>query len=372
MSRLLLALMLYGSLGYGSLSAQTKEPYKIAVIGLVHTHVWGHLRTMLDGKDARLVGIADPHQELLDEALKAGAQKELLFSNYDEMLDKTKPDIVWAFVENNRHFEIAKECAPRHINMIFEKPLASNYEEAKAVASLAGKYHVMVMTNYQMAWWPANYVAKTAADKGEIGPVFSLHGIVGNGGPGPEGTRNKYFFEWLTDPVKNGGGALVDFGCYNVLWSLWYLGMPTQVYATVDHIRPDRFPKVEDEAVIVLTYPQAVGVFEGSWELPRSFQDLEVIGRSLDGQKGGTLMMTHRGVEEQHGGTVTQLPLEPLAADAAEPIAYMVSHMRSGEAIGGMTALPLNVNVVRILDLAKRSVKTGSAVKVELQSGDKE
>ena len=30
------------------------------------------------------------------------------------------------------------------------------------------------------------------------------------------------FFDWLTDPEKNGAGALMDFGCYNALWSLWY------------------------------------------------------------------------------------------------------------------------------------------------------
>ncbi len=99
------------------------------------------------------------------------------------------------------------------------------------------------MTNYQMAWWPANYVAKEAVDNGEIGKVWRLHGIVGHGGPGSEGPRNKYFFEWLTDPEKNGAGALMDFGCYNALWSLWYLGRPTSRLRPVDHLRPERFPR---------------------------------------------------------------------------------------------------------------------------------
>ena len=53
----------------------------------------------------------------------------------------------------------------------------------------------------------------------------------------------KYFFDWLTDPVKNGAGALVDFGCYNALWSLWYMGRPESVYAEAIHLRPRPFPR---------------------------------------------------------------------------------------------------------------------------------
>src|SRR5947199_229661 len=138
---------------------------------------------------------------------------------------------------------------------------------------LARKHDIKVLVNYQMAWWPANYTAKAQADSGALGQVWRLRGIVGHGGPGSTGT-GKYFFDWLTDPVKNGAGALMDFGCYNALWSLWYLGRPETVFAEVLHLRPERFPKVEDNATIVLQYPKAVGIYEGSWDLPRSYQDL--------------------------------------------------------------------------------------------------
>ncbi len=108
------------------LNAETPAPqsYKIAVVGLVHAHAWGRLRTMLQGKSAQLVGVAEPNDELRAEAKKAGVGTDLLFTDYAKMLDEAKPDIVWAFVENNRHLEIAGFCAPRHINLIFEKPLA--------------------------------------------------------------------------------------------------------------------------------------------------------------------------------------------------------------------------------------------------------
>ncbi len=362
MKRLLFLLFLIASV----LSADTPAPqsYKIAVVGLVHAHAWGRLRTMLQGKSAQLVGVAEPNDELRAEAKKAGVGDDLLFTDYAKMLEQTKPDIVWAFVENNRHLEIAKFCAPRHINLIFEKPLASTYADAKQMKSLAAKYQIRIMTNYQMAWWPTNYAAKAAADGGEIGKVYRLRGIVGHGGPGSNGVRNKYFFDWLTDPEKNGAGALMDFGCYNALWSVWYLGMPTSVYATAEHLRPERFPKVEDNATLVFNYPKASALFEASWDLPRGFQDLEVFGISSETDPPGSLYMTQAGVEERKGKETKQLTVTPLADDQSEPVAYMVSRIKAGQPIEGLTAIDINVDVIHLIDLAKESIKTGRAVKV--------
>jgi predicted dehydrogenase len=226
------------------------------------------------------------------------------------------------------------------------------------------------MTNYQMAWWPANYVAKAAADHGDIGTVYRLHGIVGHGGPGSDSVREKYFFNWLTDPVENGAGALMDFGCYNALWSLWYLGMPTTVYATAEHLRPERFPKVEDNATMVLSYPNAVGIFEGSWDLPHGMQDLEVFGRAGDpGHPAGSIYMTSRQVDLSRGHDKRQLTLDPLPEGENEPIAYMVSRIRENKPIAGLTAIDINVEVIHIIDLAKESIATGRAVKVPAVQG---
>jgi predicted dehydrogenase len=206
-------------------------------------------------------------------------------------------------------------------------------------------------------WWPANYAAKAEADRGTIGDVWRLHGIVGHGGPGSEGPRNQYFFAWLTDPVQNGAGSLVDFGCYNALWSLWYLGRPVTVYATVNHLRPNVFPKVEDNADMVLHYRDGVGIFEASWDLPRGFQELEVYGL------GGSLNMREGKTELRLGNQPPRdLLLKPLEAERADPVAYMVGRMKANLPLDGLVALPINVEVVEILDAAKESVRLGRAV----------
>jgi predicted dehydrogenase len=344
------------------------QPYKVAVIGLIHSHEGTWLPRMAQNDQIKLVGIAETIPELVQQAKeRQGAKDVPFFDDYKKMLDETRPDFVWAFVENNRHLEILRECAPRRIHVIYEKPLASTYKDALAMQELAKKYEVKVMCNYQMAWWPANQLAHDEAGKGAVGKPWRLRGIVGHGGPGSTGP-SKYFFDWLTDPVKNGAGALMDFGCYNALWSLWYMGRPETVYAEALHLRPETFPKVEDSATLVLKYKDGINIFEGSWDLPRSFQDLEIFGSTAapDGTlTRGSIYMTQQKVELRTGRDTKELPLTPLPPAKADPISLMVDAIRNNKPIDGITALDINVQVVEIIDAAKESIRTGRPSKLK-------
>lgn len=330
----------------------------IAIIGLRHSHVWGHIGKMIDGKPAKLVGVAETLPTQIEEAKKRGVPDSLFFSDYKKMLETTKPDIVWAFNENNHHLEIVEACAPRKIHVIFEKPLASTLHDAQRIRQLANTHGIYVMTNYQMAWWAANYTAKKVADSGDLGKIWRLRGIVGHGGPGGPTGLNKVFFDWLTDPIQNGGGALMDFGCYNALWSLWYLGKPESVYAHVNHLRPAEFPKVEDNATFILSYKNGVGLFEGSWDLPRSFQELEIFGRDA------SLNVANGKVEFRKGrtGPISAIPIDQLPPERSEPIAYMIDCIRNKRAPEGLVALDINVGVVEIIEALRQSIKTQKPV----------
>jgi scyllo-inositol 2-dehydrogenase (NADP+) len=136
------------------------------------------------------------------------------------------------------------------------------------------------------------------------------------------------------------------------LWSLWYFGRPQSVAASTWQVRPDQFPKVEDHGSFTLRYPQTVGVFEASWNLPRSFQDLELFGPK------GSLYMTRQGVEfRPNQGPAEQIPVPPLPAEQAEPIRYMVEAIKANKPIEGVTAIGINVQVMEIMDAALKSAK---------------
>ena len=88
------------------------------------------------------------------------------------------------------------------------------------------------------------------------------------------------FLEWLSDPVKNGAGALFDFGCYGANLMTWLMDnqRPLAVTAVTQRFQPAVYPRVDDEATILLEYPNAQGIIQASWNWPFNRKDLEVYG----------------------------------------------------------------------------------------------
>ena len=348
------------------LSESVAAATKVGFIGLRHGHAWRQLSEISDIDEADFVGVAESIPGLV-EAAKEIQPNARYAADYRTFVKETRPEIVWAFVENNRHLEIVEFLAPLGVHVIFEKPLAGSYADARRIRELATKHGIEVMTNYQMAWWAANHQLRRMVSDGSIGKVWRLRGVVGNSGPAPRDLRRKVFFDWLTDPDANGGGALIDFGIYSATWAIWHLGLPQSVYATVSQLQPARFPKVEDNAVFVLAYPEAVGIFEASWDLPRGFQHLEVFGLE------GSLSLARDSLTIQAGrNPATPVNSTPLAPVASHPVRYMIDRVTSRQPLEHIVALDLNVDAVQILEAAKISASEQRPVQLPLPAPARE
>ena len=88
------------------------------------------------------------------------------------------------------------------------------------------------------------------------------------------------FLAWLTDPEQAGGGAMIDFGCYGVNLMTRIKGgqAPQSVTAFAHRWKPDVYPRVEDDATIILAYPDAQATIHASWGWPTGRKDMEVYG----------------------------------------------------------------------------------------------
>ena len=183
--------------------------------------------------------------------------------------------------------EVVRYCAPKGIHVIMEKPLAATLKRRWRFRPWRKVQHPG-HDELRLHVAGVAVCAKAAVDAGEIGPVWRLHGVQGHNGPGDPKTSS--FAAWLADPVQNGGGALMDFGCYLVLWSLGLKGMPESVYATAQHMKPETFPKVEDNAIIILNYKDGLAILEASWDLPPA----QRLGNEIYGMKGSIVGNTIR------------------------------------------------------------------------------
>ena len=186
---------------------------------------------------------------------------------------------------------------------------------------------------------------------------------MGTRGPKEIGV-NKEFFDWLTDPIQNGGGALMDFGCYgaNLMTYLMHGQQPVSVTAVTQHFKPDIYPKVDDEATIIVTYPTAQCIIQASWNWPFGRKDMEVYGQTgyVISVNNTTMRLRAQPDTVEHSRQVT-------ATDVAvytDPFSYLADVIRNKIKVpeNGLYALQTNVTVVRILDAAKESAKTGKTI----------
>ncbi len=71
------------------------QSYKMAVIGLVHSHVWGHLPAIAKSQEVKLVGVYETNADLVAEAKKVVAPGVPFYTDYKKLLDEQRPDLIW-------------------------------------------------------------------------------------------------------------------------------------------------------------------------------------------------------------------------------------------------------------------------------------
>ena len=208
---------------FSSLSAAQQTKTRIAIVGLDHDHVWELLHYIANEPQGELVAIADNHPDLVEKAKAQVNATVKFFPGYIEMLDQTKPEAVFVTTENDKHLDILRECAKRHINYSTEKPMATNAADALTMEQLAETGGIKLMVNYWNAWTASSHELYRRVKVGEVGAIRKIIVQYGHEGPKEIGI-SKEFGDWLYDPAKNGGGAIMDFGCYGVEMALWLRG----------------------------------------------------------------------------------------------------------------------------------------------------
>jgi predicted dehydrogenase len=285
-----------------------------------------------------------------------------VYNTIDEMLDKTTPEAVTAFNSIRGHLDVVKACAPRGVHVMVEKPLSFRMDHAREMEALAKKHNIHLLTNYETTWYGSNHRAYAIIhDDKAIGPIRKV--VVHDGHPGPKEIGvGPEFLSWLIDPEENGGGALTDFGCYGANLITWLMKgeRPISVTAITQQMKPDIYPKVDDEATIIITYQHAQGIIQASWNWPIGRKDMEVYGQTGYVSTIDALNMRMRLNEKVNE---TSFQAEPTKAPANDPFDYLSAVVRGDiKSSDDLSSLQLNMIVVEILDAARRSAKEGKTV----------
>jgi predicted dehydrogenase len=325
---------------------------RIAIAGLAHGHLGRIIRLIKANPQVELVALQDADPKL--HALMAeryGLPRSLFHTDLDAMLDAVKPQGVAGFGTTFDHKAVVEAAARRGIHVMVEKPLAISMAHARAIRDAAARGKIHVIVNYETTWYPSHAKLWTLIRK--------MVAMDGHQGP-KEINVGDEFFAWLTDPVLNGAGALYDFGCYGANLMTWLMDdqRPLAVTARIQRIKPHIYPKVDDEATIVVEYPNAQGIIQASWNWPFNRKDLEVYGAGgyavATGPDSLRVRVPKRGEQPA--------TLEPLPATMRDELAYFAGVIRGELAPSGLSSLENNLIVSEILEAARESARTGRTV----------
>ncbi|MEO1533941.1 MAG: Gfo/Idh/MocA family oxidoreductase [Planctomycetota bacterium] len=339
--------------------AQEDRPLRLAVIGLEHGHVEGALWNAANRDDIELVGVWSEHPELWERlAAKYNLDRLLHYDDLEQMLDEKAPEAASVMTSTAGHLDAVAACAQRGVHMLVEKPLDFDIDRARMMAEIAESENVLLLTNFETSWYRSVRTAKRIADERgtPIRRAVFRHGHKGPAeiGCGPE------FLAWLTDPEQNGGGAITDFGCYGAVIMTWLMdgARPTSVHAVAQTLKPDLYPNVDDDATIVLTYPEATAVIQASWAWTHDNKDMDLHaeGYSLHAGKWDDL-------------TLREADSEPVAVgdlidntDLENEWTYLRCVVRGECAVDPLSSLELNLIAAEILDAARESARTGERI----------
>lgn len=241
-----------------------------AIVGAGRTGGW-HARDLSRIEDVRIVGVADIRREAA-ETLAAGTGAAV-FTDYRELLERTKPDVVYLCTPATEHLEAIIFAAERGINVFVEKPLAATVADAQAAADAVERHGILCTVGYH---WRYSPVADAAREALGAAPITLLAG----------------WWYWTIPPVewikhkRWGGGQIFDQATHLIDLMRYFAGDVASVYAayTRNAVPEADLPNWDANAVTLRFAGGAVGSLHTTYALFPGIPDsngVDVVAREL-------------------------------------------------------------------------------------------
>lgn len=196
--------------------------FRVCVIGAGNIAKTIHLPVYTHNPNTTIVGISDLSTELLQKvADEFNIPKR--YTNYLEMLDELKPDIVSICTPNKFHFVQSMEALSRGINVFCEKPPAMNFKEVKQMYELSLQKGVQIAFNFHHRFRNETSLLKKWVQDRERSDIYFAE-IIALRRRGIPGWGN------FTNKTLQGGGALIDIGVHMLDLFLYVMDYPKPIY----------------------------------------------------------------------------------------------------------------------------------------------
>lgn len=254
------------------------DKIKIGIIGtgsISTVHIQGYKKL----PNVEIVAACDINEERVKEKAKLYDIPNV-FTDYNEMLETMDLDGVSVCTWNNAHAPASIAALKAGVNVLCEKPMAMNAEQAQEMLDVANESGKLLMIGFVKRFEEKTATVKKLIENGELGEVY--YGKIGytrrRGNPGG----------WFSNKELSGGGPLIDLGVHVIDQVRYVMGKPNAVsaygstfnkvvtsgntaaaggYVSSDFGKSgESVNNVEDSAIGVITFDNGASIFiETSW-----------------------------------------------------------------------------------------------------------
>ncbi|MBR5041517.1 MAG: Gfo/Idh/MocA family oxidoreductase [Clostridiales bacterium] len=208
------------------------------------------------------------------------------YTDYHELLENEKPELVAIATESGKHAAIALDCIAAGCNVIIEKPIALSIADAQAIVDAGKKAGVVVCANHQNRFNKSVQYIRKALEEGRFGKLS-------HGAAHVRWNRGKSYYDqapwrgtWAQD-----GGCLMNQCIHNIDLLRWMMGDDIdEVMAYTDQLQHN-YLEAEDLGMAIVKFSNgSYGLIEGTTNVfPKNLEEtLYLFGEKGTAKAAGT------------------------------------------------------------------------------------
>lgn len=226
-------------------------------------------------------------EHMLKFDLPASVKK---YTDYKELLEKEKPELVAIATESGIHASVAADCINAGCNVIIEKPIALSLSDADYVISLAKEKGVLICISHQNRFNKSIRYIRSAIESGRFGRLFHAAAHI-------RWNREKNYYaqsSWR-GTWEQDGGALMNQCIHDIDMLRWMMGNEIdEVFAYTDNLN-HAFIETEDLGLALIKFTNgSYGTVEGTTNVyPVNLEEtLYIFGEKATVKAGGKSLNT--------------------------------------------------------------------------------
>jgi glucose-fructose oxidoreductase len=352
-----------------------RKKWKVAGINFDHFHMGDLLQMAAAHRQVEIVGICDAEPKRMETASRElGLPAERVFTNDEQCLEKTRPDLVILCPSTASHGEYVERLATHGTHLLLEKPFASSVKDADRMIAAARRNDIMLAINWPLRWVASHCTAYRLLMEGRIGKLEELHYYGGNRGPlyhtagkvevkpTPAMKRKSWFYQ-----KAHGGGSLLDYLGYGATLGTWFHNGEKPLEVTAITFQ-SKGVEVDEHSSTIARYESGLSHFQTRWGTftdPWTTQPQPKCGFVLKGTEGTISSYDYEPtvrIQTRRNPAGRDIPCDVLKPPFQNPIQYILHCLNRGEPPEG----PLSTGISRvgqqIVDSAVRSARSKKTV----------